>query len=217
MPLVGVCRVACADSPRVRRGQEHHPGRVDRRQDDARQELRHRRAQQDAGDGCDVSRAEEQTAGKLALTPQTRSFPYILSKIRLQAKNTPYTGAIDVLTKIAKEKGISGWYQVRVHPSSRPQHSSDAGPRCRACKRRSQKQCSRRRCSSTSATTLRCVRPGDAEHVRRADDSASHPHRSGRASSWPRPRSRCHSTSTEQRWIQHEYHSLDLARGRRSL
>lgn len=39
------------------------------------------------------------------------TFPYILSKIRLQAKNTPYTGAIDVLTKIAKEKGIKGWYQ----------------------------------------------------------------------------------------------------------
>lgn len=39
------------------------------------------------------------------------TFPYILSKIRLQAKNTRYTGAFDVLTRIAKEKGISGWYQ----------------------------------------------------------------------------------------------------------
>ncbi|KDN46810.1 mitochondrial carrier [Tilletiaria anomala UBC 951] len=39
------------------------------------------------------------------------TFPYILSKIRLQARNTPYTGAIDVLTKIAKERGIAGWYQ----------------------------------------------------------------------------------------------------------
>ena len=37
--------------------------------------------------------------------------PYILSKIRLQARDTPYTGAIDCLAKIAKEKGISGWYQ----------------------------------------------------------------------------------------------------------
>lgn len=39
------------------------------------------------------------------------TFPYILSKIRLQARDTPYTGAIDCLAKIAKEKGISGWYQ----------------------------------------------------------------------------------------------------------
>ncbi|PWN18463.1 mitochondrial carrier [Microstroma glucosiphilum] len=39
------------------------------------------------------------------------TFPYILSKIRLQAKNTPYKGAIDVLRKIAAEKGITGWYQ----------------------------------------------------------------------------------------------------------
>lgn len=39
------------------------------------------------------------------------TFPYILSKIRLQAKDSKYTGAFDVLTRIAKEKGISGWYQ----------------------------------------------------------------------------------------------------------
>ncbi|ETS60915.1 hypothetical protein PaG_04836 [Moesziomyces aphidis] len=39
------------------------------------------------------------------------TFPYILSKIRLQAKNTRYTSAIDCLTQIAKEQGISGWYQ----------------------------------------------------------------------------------------------------------
>lgn len=39
------------------------------------------------------------------------TFPYILSKIRLQAKNTQYTGAIDCLRQIAKEKGIAGWYQ----------------------------------------------------------------------------------------------------------
>ena len=39
------------------------------------------------------------------------TFPYILSKIRLQAKDTKYTGAIDVLSRIAKEKGITGWYQ----------------------------------------------------------------------------------------------------------
>lgn len=39
------------------------------------------------------------------------TFPYILSKIRLQAKDTRYKGAIDVLTTIAKEKGITGWYQ----------------------------------------------------------------------------------------------------------
>jgi adenine nucleotide transporter 17 len=39
------------------------------------------------------------------------TFPYILSKIRLQAKDTKYTGAFDVLASIAKQKGISGWYQ----------------------------------------------------------------------------------------------------------
>lgn len=39
------------------------------------------------------------------------TFPYILSKIRLQAKSTPYKGAIDCLQRIAAEKGISGWYQ----------------------------------------------------------------------------------------------------------
>ncbi|EST06159.1 Mitochondrial substrate/solute carrier [Kalmanozyma brasiliensis GHG001] len=39
------------------------------------------------------------------------TFPYILSKIRLQAKNTKYTSAIDCLTQIAREKGLSGWYQ----------------------------------------------------------------------------------------------------------
>ncbi|EPQ28436.1 uncharacterized protein PFL1_04262 [Pseudozyma flocculosa PF-1] len=39
------------------------------------------------------------------------TFPYILSKIRLQAKNTRYTGAIDCLQKIMAEKGIKGWYQ----------------------------------------------------------------------------------------------------------
>ncbi|CAO1634862.1 unnamed protein product [Sympodiomycopsis kandeliae] len=39
------------------------------------------------------------------------TFPYILSKVRLQAKNTQYKSAFDVLTKIAKEKGIPGWYQ----------------------------------------------------------------------------------------------------------
>lgn len=39
------------------------------------------------------------------------TFPYILSKVRLQAKDTPYKGAFDVLGRIAKEEGISGWYQ----------------------------------------------------------------------------------------------------------
>ncbi len=39
------------------------------------------------------------------------TFPYILSKVRLQAKNTPYTSAFDVLGRIAREQGISGWYQ----------------------------------------------------------------------------------------------------------
>ena len=39
------------------------------------------------------------------------TFPYILSKIRLQAKNTQYKGAIDCLSQIAREKGIAGWYQ----------------------------------------------------------------------------------------------------------
>lgn len=39
------------------------------------------------------------------------TFPYILSKIRLQARNTRYTGAIDCLSQIMREKGIAGWYQ----------------------------------------------------------------------------------------------------------
>ncbi|UZJ51695.1 hypothetical protein CBS101457_001015 [Exobasidium rhododendri] len=39
------------------------------------------------------------------------TFPYILSKVRLQAKDTKYKGAFDVLSTIAKEKGLSGWYQ----------------------------------------------------------------------------------------------------------
>lgn len=39
------------------------------------------------------------------------TFPYILSKIRLQAKNTPYKSAFEVLGGIFKEKGILGWYQ----------------------------------------------------------------------------------------------------------
>ncbi len=39
------------------------------------------------------------------------TFPYILSKVRLQAQNTPYKGAVDCLKQIAKEKGLAGWYQ----------------------------------------------------------------------------------------------------------
>ncbi|SNX82643.1 related to ANT1 - peroxisomal ATP carrier [Melanopsichium pennsylvanicum] len=39
------------------------------------------------------------------------TFPYILSKIRLQAKNTQYKGAIDCLKQIYSQKGLSGWYQ----------------------------------------------------------------------------------------------------------
>lgn len=39
------------------------------------------------------------------------TFPYILAKVRLQAKDTPYTGAIDVLQKSFKREGIMGWYK----------------------------------------------------------------------------------------------------------
>ncbi|WFC94960.1 hypothetical protein MBRA1_001598 [Malassezia brasiliensis] len=39
------------------------------------------------------------------------TFPYILSKIRLQAKNTPYQNAFEVLGHILEEKGLAGWYQ----------------------------------------------------------------------------------------------------------
>lgn len=39
------------------------------------------------------------------------TFPYILSKIRLQAKNTPYKTAFDVLGHIYHQKGVLGWYQ----------------------------------------------------------------------------------------------------------
>lgn len=61
------------------------------------------------------------------------TFPYILAKVRLQAKyddeehatvltggsaavtekkKERYTGAFDVLRKIYAEKGLKGWYQV---------------------------------------------------------------------------------------------------------
>ncbi|KAL9940489.1 hypothetical protein V8E36_001194 [Tilletia maclaganii] len=39
------------------------------------------------------------------------TFPYILSKIRLQARNTPYKSAFDVLGQILRTHGIYGWYQ----------------------------------------------------------------------------------------------------------
>lgn len=39
------------------------------------------------------------------------TFPYILAKVRLQAKDTPYTGAIDVLQKVFKREGVIGWYK----------------------------------------------------------------------------------------------------------
>ncbi|WFD22331.1 hypothetical protein MEQU1_001001 [Malassezia equina] len=39
------------------------------------------------------------------------TFPYILSKIRLQAKNTPYKDSFHVLTHVYKEKGFFGLYQ----------------------------------------------------------------------------------------------------------
>lgn len=39
------------------------------------------------------------------------TFPYILSKIRLQAKDTKYKSAFHVLGSVFKEKGVSGWYQ----------------------------------------------------------------------------------------------------------
>ena len=39
------------------------------------------------------------------------TFPYILSKIRLQAKNTPYSTAFQVLAHSYEERGILGWYQ----------------------------------------------------------------------------------------------------------
>lgn len=39
------------------------------------------------------------------------TFPYILSKTRLQAKDTPYKSAVEVLGHIAKTKGLIGWYQ----------------------------------------------------------------------------------------------------------
>lgn len=39
------------------------------------------------------------------------TFPYILSKIRLQARDTPYKGAVECLSTIYKQKGIAGWYQ----------------------------------------------------------------------------------------------------------
>lgn len=63
------------------------------------------------------------------------TFPYILAKVRLQAKYDPetnetelttgasaqtvrkkerYSSAWDVLAKVYEEKGLAGWYQVRL-------------------------------------------------------------------------------------------------------
>ncbi|CAD6892105.1 unnamed protein product [Tilletia controversa] len=39
------------------------------------------------------------------------TFPYILSKIRLQARSTPYSSAFEVLGDILRKRGIAGWYQ----------------------------------------------------------------------------------------------------------
>ncbi|WFC98947.1 hypothetical protein MYAM1_001680 [Malassezia yamatoensis] len=39
------------------------------------------------------------------------TFPYILSKIRLQAQNSPHSSAFEVLGQIFHERGIAGWYQ----------------------------------------------------------------------------------------------------------
>ncbi|KAK0538223.1 hypothetical protein OC835_001488 [Tilletia horrida] len=39
------------------------------------------------------------------------TFPYILSKIRLQARSTPYSSAFEVLGDILRKRGIVGWYQ----------------------------------------------------------------------------------------------------------
>ncbi|KAK0551006.1 hypothetical protein OC846_000130 [Tilletia horrida] len=39
------------------------------------------------------------------------TFPYILSKIRLQARSTQYSSALEMLGDILRRQGISGWYQ----------------------------------------------------------------------------------------------------------
>ena len=62
--------------------------------------------------GGNMSPGKSFVIGALSKTLATVvTFPYILSKIRLQAKNTPYKSAFDVLSHIAREKGILGWYQ----------------------------------------------------------------------------------------------------------
>lgn len=62
--------------------------------------------------GNNMSPSKSFVIGALSKTLATIvTFPYILSKIRLQAKNTPYKSAFEVLSHIAREKGILGWYQ----------------------------------------------------------------------------------------------------------
>lgn len=62
--------------------------------------------------GSNMSPSKSFVIGALSKTLATIvTFPYILSKIRLQAKNTPYKSAFEVLSHIAREKGILGWYQ----------------------------------------------------------------------------------------------------------
>lgn len=39
------------------------------------------------------------------------TFPYILAKLILQSERPPEKGAIPLLARIAREKGIKGWYQ----------------------------------------------------------------------------------------------------------
>ncbi|PKI83421.1 hypothetical protein MVES1_002486 [Malassezia vespertilionis] len=65
-----------------------------------------------AASGDQMTPGKSFVIGALSKTLATIvTFPYILSKVRLQTKNTPYLNAFEVLGHIFKEKGISGWYQ----------------------------------------------------------------------------------------------------------
>ena len=82
------------------------------------------------------------------------TFPYILAKVRLQAKYNPetdetelttgtaaktirkkerYSSAWDVLAKVYAEKGFTGWYQVSRYKAPFTCSQAEAMI-CRACK-----------------------------------------------------------------------------------
>jgi hypothetical protein len=92
-----------------------------------------------SGEATSIGQAELMKKLRLSRIVLQVTFPYILAKVRLQAKYDPehgetvlttgssavvekkkerYSSAFDVLRKIYAEKGFAGWYQVRFIVSS---------------------------------------------------------------------------------------------------